>query len=541
MSTIFTNGAVLTPDGPREASVAVRDGRIVAVGDREEARGAAGAQADEVDLAGGFLSPGFIDAHLHPMMGGLERAQCDLGSADSPAECVAIVARYAAATPSAEWILGGGWRGGLFERGVPTRHQLDAVVPDRPVLLRSADRHSAWANTRALELAGVHADTPDPVDGRIEREQDGTPSGALHEGAIMLVQEKAPAPTAEDFLRGLMVAQEYCFSLGITGWQDALLRVQEGGLDALDVYLTAAERGMLRAKVTGALWWDRTQGLEQIDHLIARREAASAWAPNLRADSVKIMLDGIAETFTALVSHPYHDGLGAVTDNSGIRFIGSDVLRGAVRALDAAGFQVHFHALGDLAVRDALDALEGVPAATDGRHHLAHLQIVQAADVPRFLSTGAVANLQPLWAQNDVQMTDLTVPFLDPELVARQYPFGDLHRAGVRLAAGSDWPVSSANPLEGIHVAVNRSASETADAGPLLPEQALPLRVAWDAYTSGSAYVNRRESSTGEIRVGHAADLVVLDRDPFAAPPEEIASARVVSTWVDGECVWRRR
>lgn len=537
MPTVFTNGTVFTPSGPREVSVAVDDGRIAAIGDLAEVRRVAGPAAEEVDLDRGLLSPGFIDAHLHPLMGGLERAQCDLGAAASAEECVAEVARSAGARTSSGWVLGGGWSAALFERGLPTRQLLDAVVPDRPVLLRSADRHSAWANTCALRLAGIDARTPDPADGRIERESDGFPSGALHEGAIMLVQDLAPPPTADDLRRGLLVAQEHCFSLGITGWQDALLREQPGGVDALDVYLSALARGELRAKVTGALWWDRAQGLEQIDRLTARRDAAARWGARFRADAVKIMLDGITETYTALLTHPYHDGSGAATDNNGIRFVDPVVLREAVRALDAAGFQVHFHALGDLAVREALDAISALPGPARHRHHLAHIQVVQASDVARFGPLGAIANLQPLWAQNDAQMTELTVPFLDPSLVSRQYVFAELHAAGARLAGGSDWPVSRADPLHGIHVAVNRRAPGSATDA-FLPGQSLPLETIWRAYTSGSAYVNRREDTTGSLHIGHAADLVVLDRDPFAGPVSEIAAARVVSTWIDGERVW---
>ena len=249
------------------------------------------------------------------------------------------------------------------------------------------------------------------------------------------------------------------------------------------------------------------------------------------------MLDGTTETFSALLTQPYLDGHGHSTTNAGIRFISHGDLLESARALDAAGFQMHFHALGDLAVRDALDAIEAV-APSDLRHHLAHLQIVQPTDVPRFAHLGAVANLQPLWAQNDPQMTDLAIPFLDPSLVALQYPFHDLVRAGAPLAAGSDWPVSSANPLDGIHVAVNRSTPASAAAGPLLPEQAVSLTTIWDAYTHGSARVNHRDNDTGRIAAGYAADLITLDRDPFTLPIDEIGTARVTSTWIDGAHVW---
>jgi predicted amidohydrolase YtcJ len=540
MSTVFTNGRIHERGhGSRAASVAVVGGRIAAIGDLAEVRAAAGSQAQEFDLQGGLLSAGFVDAHLHPLMGGLERSLCDLGPARSADECLSIVAEYARRHPEEPWIIGGGWRLDLFPGGTPTREALDRVV-DRPVILRSADRHGAWVNTRALEVAGVTADTPDPADGRIERDAAGIPSGTLHEGAIALVQVHSPAPTVEALHRGLLVAQEYVASLGITGWQDALLRVQENGVDSLDAYLAAVQDGSLRAKVTGALWWDRTRGLEQLPDLVARRDRAAALGGRFRADSVKLMLDGIAENFSARLTRSYRDGHGHSTGNTGVTFIAPAALNDIARALDDAGFQMHFHALGDLAVREALDALEGLPNALRLRHHLAHLQFIQPVDVGRFVRARATANLQPLWAQNEATVRDFTLPFIDPALEPYQYPFGDLTRAGVGLAAGSDWPVSSANPIEGIHVAVNRSSRESADAGQLLPEQALPLSVVWDAYTFGSAWLNHRDDTTGDIRVGAAADLITLDRDPFSNAPEEIVEAAVTGTWIDGELEWQR-
>jgi predicted amidohydrolase YtcJ len=247
------------------------------------------------------------------------------------------------------------------------------------------------------------------------------------------------------------------------------------------------------------------------------------------------MLDGIAENFTAAMTEPYRDACGHPTTNRGLSFIDPEALPRYVTELDQRGFQTHFHALGDRAVRDALNAVEAARAKngpSDTRPHLAHLQVVHPDDVPRFARLGATANMQPYWAAHEPQMDDLTIPFLDPAAVTRQYPFGDLHRAGVRLAGGSDWPVSTPDPLQGIHVAVNRVLpGEKRER--FLPEQALDLRTALTAYTAGSAYVNRSDD-TGSLRVGFKADLVVLDRDPFAAPAEEIADAKVALTYVGG-------
>ncbi len=307
--------------------------------------------------------------------------------------------------------------------------------------------------------------------------------------------------------------------------------------DPAEAYRTAARDGSLTARVVGALWWDRERGAEQIPELAEKRAALSHG--RFRAGTVKLMLDGVAENHTAALLDPYLDRCGCATANRGKSFIDPGRLPEYVTELDALGFQCHFHALGDRAVRDALDAVEAARAAngpSDTRPHLAHLQVVHPDDVPRFARLGATANIQPLWAAHEPQMDELTIPFLGPERAAWQYPFGALLRSGARLAAGSDWPVSSPDPLQGIHVAVNRV--EPGGTGPVfLPGERLGLAEALTAYTAGSAYVNHLDDS-GRVAVGALADLVVLDRDPFAGPPEEIAQTAVALTYVGGERVY---
>ncbi|WOX20607.1 amidohydrolase [Streptomyces solicathayae] len=536
---VFVAGSVLTmdPERPRATALAVTGERITAVGGDDEVRALAGPDTVVVDLAGRALLPGFQDAHVHAVFGGLELGACDLTETTDLDEYRRRITAYAAEHPERPWITGGGWSMESFPGGLPTRQMLDELVPDRPVLLVNRDHHGAWVNTRALELAGVTAATPDPADGRIEREPDGTPSGMLQEGAVELVGGAAPRPTEEDLVEGLLRAQALLHSYGITAWQDALLGSYGGHPDVSAAYLAAAERGLLTARVNGSLWWDRDAGAEQIPGLVARREALRHG--RFRADTVKIMQDGIAENGTAAMTAPYKDACGCATANAGLSFVDPAALRGYVTALDALGFQVHFHALGDRAVREALDAVEAARDANGprgNRHHLAHLQVVHPADVPRFAPLEAVANLQPLWAAHEPQLDELTTPFLGEGLADRQYPFGDLHRAGAPLAAGSDWPVSSANPLEGIHVAVNRIVPD-GDLPAFLPEQRLALDTALAAYTSGSAYVNGLDD-TGVLRPGLLADVIVLDRDPAAVPSSDLAALRVEATYVGGERVF---
>ncbi len=335
----------------------------------------------------------------------------------------------------------------------------------------------------------------------------------------------------------LLVAQDYMFALGITGWQDAILSEMPGRLDPMDAYLRAAASGALKARVVGAIWWDRQKGAEQIDDLLAHRERGQAG--RFAATSVKIMQDGVAENFTAAMLSPYLDACGDHTDNSGISFVDPEALNASVTALDKLGFQVHFHAIGDRAVREALDAIESANTSNgdhDLRHHIAHIQVIHPDDVPRFAALNVTANMQPLWACHEPQMDELTIPFLGEPRWRTQYPFGALVSAGARLAGGSDWSVSSPDVLWGSHVAVNRTApfDESASKEPFLPEQKLNLATALTAYTAGSTYVNHLDDSTGTIEVGKFADFALLDRDPFDGPTDGICETKVAATWVEG-------
>jgi len=530
---VFRHGSVF--DGHHHLpghGLAVADGRVLAVVPEDEVEAYAALGATVVDLAGGVVQPGFQDAHVHPVQGGVERLRCDLSELSTREEYLAAVRAYVEAHPERPWVLGGGWAMPAFGPAGPRAEDLDAVVGDRPVFLPNRDHHGAWVSSAALRLAGIDASTPDPADGRLERDPDGRPTGTLHEGAMGLVQRHIPVTTDAELDAGLEVAQRHLHSLGITAWQDAILGAYAGNADPASAYLRAVRSGRLTARVRGALWWDRDLGLAQVERLLERRAAFTEG--NVVAGTVKVMQDGVVENYTAGMSRAYGDGCGGSTHNHGLSFVDPDVLAEGVTRLDAEGFQVHVHAIGDRAVRESLDAFEAARRANGpsrNRHHVAHLQVVAPEDRPRFAALDVSANIQALWAVDDATMAGLTLPFLDPEVAGWQYPFGSLASAGARLAAGSDWPVSTPDPLAALHVAVHRVDPE--DPGvPFLPDEALGVEQAFAAYTSGSAHVNHLDD-TGTLAPGLRADLAVLDRDPFT-DPSAIGSTRVRATYVDG-------
>lgn len=519
---------------PRDEAVAVRAGRIAFVGSAEDAREWVGPHTEVIELSGRTLLPGFQDAHVHLASSGLGGLQCDLRAAAAPAAYGELIRAYAASHPDEEWIVGDGWGSDDFGGPMPTRQQLDAIVADRPVYLETRDAHTAWVNSLALERAGVTASTRDPEGGLIDRDDAGAPSGTLQESARRLVRAHLPEPSAADWQEAIRRAQAELHSYGVTACQEANLTP-----DLFEPYRAVAGRGELTIRLEGNLAWDSALETEQLEGLLDRR--ARGTVGRMRIRGAKLFQDGVAENFTAAMLEPYRDAAGAHTANAGLSMFAPERLARDVTLLDAHGFQVHVHALGDRAVREALDALEAAARANgrrDARHHLAHLQFVHPEDLPRFAALGVVANVTPLWAVLDGYVTDLTLPFVGERAAATMYPFASLARAGARLAVGSDWSVSSPDPLLQVAVAALRRMPDEPGAEPLLPAERLDVAAALEAATLGSAYVNHLDAETGSITVGKLADLVVLDRDLAGAGPAEIAEARVVLTLVEGETVY---
>ena len=527
---ILEKGAIYTvaEAQPWAESVAIAGGKIIYVGDRSGAARFRAANTKVVDLAGKMVLPGFHDSHAHPVTGGVELGQCNLNDLNTKEEIFAAVRRYAAEHPEKIWVQGGGWALPVFPEANPTKEELDRLVPNRPAYLNAADGHSAWVNSRALEMAGITAKTPDPKGGHIEREaRTGQPSGTLRESAQGLVSKLIPETTAEEYLAGLEAALALANRFGITSIQEA-----DADEKILDTYAELDRRGSLTARVLASIYVDPEKGLDQIPGLVLTREKYKG--RYLRAEDAKIYMDGVIESHTAALLEPYLDRPG----DRGTPLVEAEPLNRLATAIDKAGFQIHIHAIGDRAIRMSLDAIEAAQKENgprDARHHIAHLELIDPSDIPRFGDLGVVANFQPLWAYPDLYITKLTEPILGPERSRWLYPIGSVVRNGGMIAGGSDWSVSSMNPLDAIQVAVTRRALEDAAGAAWLPDELVDLPTMIAAYTINGAYLSHQEKITGSIEAGKAADLIVLERNLFEIPASEIHKVKVVLTLLDGK------
>ncbi len=530
---VYRNGRVYTVDAERSwaEAVAVSGGRIVYVGTNDGAQAQIGSKTVVVDLKGRMMLPGMQDAHVHPIGGGVEASACDLNGSTGIAAYRTAIAEYAAANPDMPWILGGGWSMADFgPGGAPNKSILDELVPDRPVFLSSRDGHTGWANSVAMNIAGITKDTPDPVDGRIDRDPEtGEPIGSLQEGAQKLLRGHIPETTDEDRIAGLLYAVKMLNEYGITSIQDASV-----GEDSLRTYKALEDRGQLSLRVVGSIWWDRDRDMGQVPELVALRDKYTAGLIDAR--TVKIMQDGVMENYTAVLLEPY-----LVPSNTrGIPMVEPELLKQIVARLDSEGFQVHFHAIGDGAIRQSLDAVEEALVQNGRlghRHHISHIELFDPADIPRFKELEVVANFQPLWAYADPYITELTIPFIGEERSRWLYPIKSMQDTGAVIAFGSDWSVSTANPYHQMETAITRKDAVSDDVESFIPEERIDMATAIAAFTINAAFVNRKENDTGSIEVGKYADLVVLDRNLFEIEAKDISETQSLLTLFEGRPV----
>lgn len=510
----------------------VRDRRIVALDD--DALLSRGARTEVVDLAGGCLVPGFRDGHAHPLWGARSLLGVPVADAVTLADLLGRVRAYADANPQLEWVTGAGYDPTLLPGGVGDARLLDECAPGRAVFLWASDHHTAWLSSAALDRAALNDRSVDPPRGRIVRRGDGSPAGTLLEAAAHAVAALVPRPSGAELRRALRDALARFAAAGVTWVQDAALLPEE-----IEHYLALASDGGLSCGVQAALVADPEHWREQRATFSAARAELEASA--VRAPVVKLFADGVIESATAALLEPYC-GCGASGAERGIPNWPADELNRAVVAFDALGFQVHIHAIGDGAVRAALDAIEAASRANghrDRRSTIAHVQLVQPSDLARFAELGAIANFEPLWAQADTLMAQLTEPRLGPERSSWQYPIGALSRAGAAISFGSDWPVSSLAPLDGLAVAVTRQTRDRRPDGGWLPEQKLTLAEALAAYTTGTAHQAFEAPGVGRLAPGSPADLCLLAADPALVDPHDLPEIEVLGTWHEGDEVFR--
>lgn len=494
---------------------------------------AADIQADHViDGSGGFVCAAFRDGHVHAIPGGFEGAIAPVRGHATPQEIAAAVGTWARANPDVEWVRGEGFDHTLAPEGIFLASWLDAEVPDRPVVIRATDYHTVWVNSEALRRVGYTADTPQPHDGEIVRDDAGEPVGTLREwGAWRPVYDLMPKMTREQALSSLTIASDGFVAAGLVWVQDAWIEPHD-----VDSWLAAAEEGILNFRADLGLWCDPNTWRDQLDHFAKTRERVAAAAPGrLSSTTIKFFADGVLESGTGALLEPYCD----CPHSKGMPNWDPAELNLAVAAVDALGFSPHIHAIGDAAVRMALDAIEhanSVNGARDRRATIAHTQLVDDADIDRFVQLGVIANFEPYWAKYDAWQTELTAPRLGPDRTDRQYMIRTILDTGAPISFGSDWPVTTFAPLAGIQVAVTRQMTEGDFRDAWVPEERLSVEQALAAYTSGVSF-QAHDDRGGVLRPGARSDVVLLARDPRAVPPLEIESIAVVGTWCDGQRV----
>ena len=532
--TVIVNARIYTVNTrqPWAEALAIRGDKVVAVGGVQEIAPYRGASTKVIDAQGRLVLPGFTDCHIHFMDGSLGLTQVDLNGTQSVAEMQTRVKEYATAHPKGEWIEGMGWLYSTFgAAALPDKKFLDEIVPDRPVYLQAYDGHSSWANSKALALAGITRETPDPPGGQIVRDARGEATGALKETAGDLVAKVIPKPTHDQRLAALRLGMREANKFG-------LVRVHSAGQDFeyLDLYNELRQKQELSLRFYIAYFLDppelKPADIEKIEQ--ARRIYHDDW---ISGGVVKTMLDGVIEAHTAALLAPYSDD----PRQSGKLFWEPAKYQQAITELDRRGLQIFTHAIGDRSVRLALDAYQQAAETNhtrDARPRVEHIETISAQDIPRFGKQGVIASFQPLHAYPNENLLNVWARNAGPERAQRAWVWHSIESTGGVLAFGSDWPVVTLNPWPGVRNALLRQTTEGNPPGGFVPQERISLEDAIKAYTLGAAFAGRREKTEGSIEPGKLADVIILDRDLFKIDPDQIARTEVLLTMVGGKVVY---
>jgi predicted amidohydrolase YtcJ len=518
-------GYTSTNDGITGFSTMVfgADGRVIATGGEELIARYPGAEV--IDGAGRFVLPGLHDAHGHVSALGFLNVELNLTGTQSLEDAVARIIAYDKAHPGSGWLKGSGWNQVLWPvREFPTSAAIDAVVPDRPVWLQRIDGHAGWANSMALELAGIDDDTPDPVGGKIIRDDNGNATGTLIDAAMSFVAAKIPPSNKDDYHQALLAAFKELTSLGLTSVHDAGI-----GLNEAEVYMSMADNGEMPMRIY-AMIWEAGETLDAIGKPII-----GYGNDHLDIRSVKLMADGALGSRGAAMLEPYDDD----TENHGLRMYTQAEVNAKVKKANSMGFQVGIHAIGDFANRQALDAFQqaqgGVPSPL--RNRVEHAQIIAPEDLPRFARLGVIASMQATHATSDMNMAEDRI---GAKRLEGAYAWRKLLDSGAVLANGSDFPVELANPMHGMYASVTRKSRAGLPEGGWRIEDGLTREETLHSFTLAAAWAALQEDRLGSLEPGKWADFIVVDRDFFEIPESEIDDIQVLQTWVGGKLVYER-
>lgn len=535
---ILTNGEIRTLSGWVQA-IAIRQGIIIDLGSTQSVEKLRGAGTQVIDLSGSAVFPGLHDTHVHPLFAGLEQFTCGLAPGAAPKAIAATIRACAANKREGEWILGGNWVAAVFKFGEQGRAFLDAVAPQNPVLLNDEAHHSIWVNSLALKLAGVSRDTPNPANGIVERDARGEPTGLLRETATDLVERIVPSPSMELRRKALILAANQMLSYGITSFTVASVRVPD-----LEPLSALSGEGLIKQRVRGCIVW--APGDDQPDRdgeaLIAAR--AFYTRPRFAPDCVKIFLDGVpTESHTGAMLAPYADtaGSGKAAPARGILNIPQDVLNEAVTRFDRSGLHVKFHAAGDAAVREAINAVASAREANGMGgpiHDVGHSTFVDVADIPRTRAINMAWEFSPyIWYPTPMVAKDIT-DAVGAERMKRWMPIREAIATGALVTVGSDWSVvPSVNPWLAIETLVTRQMPGGSDVAAGEQEK-ISLNDALRLYTENGAALMAQRDKVGAIEIGMHADLVVTETNPFKMPITQVHTTKVKMTFIDGEKVF---
>lgn len=539
---ILSNVVTMEETFPTAEALVIQGNKIIFVGDEKSALKYKSDQTLLIQEPSGMVLPGFIDSHVHLIWGGIEMGECQLSGLTSKEEIISKIETYVEEHADLNWISGNGWSLPVFEDGNPSKYILDKINAEKPMYFLSADGHSAWVNSKALSIAGLNESTKDPLNGRIERDpKTKVPSGVLREDAMALVESFIPNYTKEQIKNGLLVSVKEANKFGITSILDAgtesinQKKSEENYFDGLDAYREATEKKEISLRVNSSQYVSPSSWRKDLKYIKNRRFINSQGSMN----TVKIFADGVIEAGTGALLDPY-----VGTNNFGVLNWDPDTLKVVVSTIENEGFQIHFHAIGDKAIRTTLDAFEYAReknGLNNMRHMISHAQLIHPEDIERFKKLDVITSFQPLWAYPDPYMKELTIPVLGPIRSKWNYPLRSLLSAGARITAGSDWSVTSLNPLFGIEVAVTRQELGSPDGEILNQDETVDLEDILKAYTIEGAYSLFRENEIGSLKKGKLADVILLDKNLFEIPSHEIHKVEVIMTIFNGSIVYSEK